>query len=275
MSDWISSFPLTAHVLDFSKRQLCSVLKTGPVPQHVGFIMDGNRRYARQKNIELKEGHNAGYESMAKLLEICYGCGVKSATVFAFSIENFNRSNYEIEWLMALYKTKFQQIVENGEMCEKYGVKIKIMGDLSLLPDDVSQVLRQSEEITKNNKRAILNVCCPYTSRDDITHSMKEVINLNLPEDEITEETLTNHLYSSGSPKLDLLIRTSGVYRLSDFMLWEIVDLDCQIEILDILWPEFGALHLIWILLKWSFNKTYYGKRMNNLLNINDEKKLQ
>ncbi|ODV87526.1 hypothetical protein CANARDRAFT_174566 [[Candida] arabinofermentans NRRL YB-2248] len=264
MLDWVSTFPLTRHIAAFGKNQLCNILRSGPIPQHIGFIMDGNRRYARQRNMEMKEGHSAGFDSMAKLLEICYDCGVKAATVFAFSIENFNRSDYEIEWLMKLAKSKFKQIVDNGELCEKYGVKIRILGNIMLLPSDVRQVLLEAQEITKNNKRAILNVCCPYTSRDDITHAIKKIIVENYNSDDIDENLISNNLYTGQVPKLDLLIRTSGVYRLSDFMLWESVDLDCEIEILSILWPQFTPQMMIWILLKWSFNKTYYETEMND-----------
>lgn len=264
MTDWISSFPLTQYIVNFSKEQVCRVIRTGPVPQHIGFIMDGNRTYAKKKHMELKDGHNAGFESMAKILETCYDCGVNSATVFAFSIENFKRSNYEINWLMQLGKTKFKHVIGNGEMCERFGVQIRVLGDLSLLPTDVRDVLLEAQEITKNNERAILNVCWSYTSREDMTHSIKDIINEDIPIEKINESTISKHLYTGATPKLDLLIRTSGVYRLSDFLLWECIDNDCDIEILDVLWPQFSPLMMIWLLLKWSFNKTYYKNRKNH-----------
>lgn len=273
MAEWLASFPLTQHLMEIGKIQICKSLRTGPVPQHIGFIMDGNRTYAKIKHIELKEGHSAGFESMAKILEICYDCGVKCATVFAFSIENFKRSNYEIQWLMELAKTKFKQVVSNGEMCEQFGIQIRILGDLDLVPEDVKKVLLDAQELTKNNSRAILNVCWSYTSRDDITHSIKEIINkisknqINIKD--INENLISENLYTGNSPPLDLLIRTSGVYRLSDFMLWESSKEECDIEILDVLWPQFNAISMIWILIKWSFNKTYNVKNKNSNLNFN------
>lgn len=273
MAEWLASFPLTQHLMEIGKIQICKSLRTGPVPQHIGFIMDGNRTYAKIKHIELKEGHSAGFESMAKILEICYDCGVKCATVFAFSIENFKRSNYEIQWLMELAKTKFKQVVSNGEMCEQFGIQIRILGDLDLVPEDVKKVLLDAQELTKNNSRAILNVCWSYTSRDDITHSIKEIINkisknqINIKD--INENLISENLYTGNSPPLDLLIRTSGVYRLSDFMLWESSKEECDIEILDVLWPQFNAISMIWILIKWSFNKTYNVKNKNKNSNLN------
>lgn len=264
MTDWLASFPLTQHVLKMGKSQICKSLKTGPVPQHIAFIMDGNRTYARIKHIELKEPHSAGFESMAKILEVCYDCGVKCATVFAFSIENFKRSSYEIQWLMELAKTKFKQVVGNGEICEQFGIQIRILGDLDLLPDDVREVLLEAQRITKDNTRAILNVCWSYASRDDMTHSIKDIVGKTaknrLSVKDIDEDCISRHLYTGLSPPLDLLIRTSGVYRLSDFMLWECSRDGCDIEILDVLWPQFNALRMVWILIKWSFNKTYNTK---------------
>lgn len=268
MADWISSFPLTQHVTDFAKSQICKVISTGHVPKHVGFIMDGNRRYAKKRHIEMKEGHSAGFDSMAKILETCYDCGVQVATVFAFSIENFNRNPYEVQWLMKLGKAKFKQVVGNGELCEKYGIRIRVLGNLKLLPSDLRKVLQDAEEITKNNTRAILNVCWPYTSRDDMAHAVRKIVSKGYSSDEIDEDLITKNLYSAGVPKLDLLIRTSGVYRLSDFMLWECTDLDCEIEVIPVLWPEFTPARMAWILLKWGFARTYYGNRMAKLLNL-------
>jgi ditrans,polycis-polyprenyl diphosphate synthase len=274
MAEWLAQFPITQYMLELGKKQVCNALKTGPVPQHVGFIMDGNRTYAKKKHIELKEGHSAGFESMAKILEVCYDCGVKCATVFAFSIENFKRPSYEIQWLMELAKTKFTQVVGNGEMCEQFGIKIRILGDLDLLPDDVRKVLLQAEEITKNNNRAVLNVCWSYTSRDDMAHSIREIVDQfahsKLGIQDIDEYCISKNLYTGQSPELDLLIRTSGVYRLSDFMLWESVSNNCDIEIVDVLWPQFNALRMVWLLIKWSFNRTYNAKFNNNSDNSNN-----
>ncbi|CDK29802.1 unnamed protein product [Kuraishia capsulata CBS 1993] len=267
-SEWVSSFPGFKSVQSLGKKAYAGVLRTGPVPRHIGFIMDGNRRYARRRNIELKEGHNAGFESMARTLETCYDCGVECATVFAFSVENFNRSAYEVEWLMELFKHKFSQIVEHGDMCEQYGIRVRVLGDIELLPNDVIKVLRRAEQITEKNTRAVLNVCFAYTARHDIRHSIQQTISQvvkgELDSTEISEQTLESNLYTGGLPPLELLIRTSGVHRLSDFLLWECHTSTCDIEIVDTLWPEFGVKDICWILLKWSFNRMY-GRKLQGV----------
>lgn len=253
----MSIVPGYGAVMGGAKKLMGHVLRTGPVPEHIGFVMDGNRRFARAHQMELKEGHSAGFDSMLRLLELCYECGVRVATVFAFSIENFKRSSLEVSWLMELLKMRFQQIVENGDLCDKYGIKIKIIGDMSLLPQDVQDVLRRVEKITSTNERAVLNVCIPYTSRDDMCHSIKSIVskvsNHKLTIDSIDEDTISDNLYTLGSPPLQLLIRTSGTYRLSDFLLWECHQSSTDIEIIDTLWPEFTPFKLFLILLRYSY----------------------
>ncbi|KAK7680072.1 hypothetical protein QCA50_016797 [Cerrena zonata] len=261
MNDWISTFPGYGKLLTQLKKVFGQIIKTGPTPKHVGLIMDGNRRYAKNHKIELKEGHNLGFESMASILELLYESGVESATVYAFSIENFKRSSYEVKWLMDLAKSKFRQISQHGELCEQYGIKIKILGNTRLLPTDVQKILFETEEITKNNTRAVLNVCFPYTARDEITHSVKSSVEDYLKNKDyiIDETTIDNHLYTSNSPPLDLLVRTSGTYRLSDFLLWQAVSPECAIVFSDKLWPEFTPWDMAKILINWSFNHYWYG----------------
>lgn len=261
MSQWVSTFPGYNWVLTTAKKMFGNVILTGPTPKHVGMIMDGNRRYARSHNIELKEGHNLGFESMASILELLYESGVEHATVYAFSIENFRRLSYEVKWLMDLAKQKFSQMCQHGELCEQYGIRIRILGNVSMLQPDVQQILRETEEITKNNTRATFNVCFPYTSRDEITNAIKLVVKDSLRHDDfiIDDETIDKYLYTKDSPPLDLLVRTSGTYRLSDFLLWQAVSPNCAIVMTDTLWPEFTPYHMAKILLNWGFNKYWYG----------------
>ncbi|EGV63983.1 cis-prenyltransferase [Yamadazyma tenuis] len=261
MAQWISTFPGYNWLLTKVKKSFGAVVREGPIPRHVGIIMDGNRRYARTHNIELKEGHSLGFESMASVLELLYECGVEHATVYAFSIENFKRSSYEVKWLMDLAKSKFKQVTQHGELCEEYGVRIRILGNTALLPPDVRKVLNETEQITKNNKRATLNVCFPYTSRDEITHSIKCIVNESIKQNDfiIDQSTIDKFLYTRDSPPLDLMIRTSGTYRLSDFLLWQVVSSDCAVVMVETLWPEFTPYHMAKILLNWGFNKYWYG----------------
>lgn len=262
MSDWVSTFPGYKQVLTAAKKVFGNIIRTGPTPRNVGIIMDGNRRYAKSQKIELKEGHNMGFESMANILEVLYESGVQCATVYAFSIENFKRLSYEVKWLMDLAKLKMQQISQHGDLCEQYGIKIKILGNTKLLPLDVQEILFKTEEMTKNNTRAVLNVCFPYTSRDEITNAIKCVVSNAMDEGGdyvIDEDTINQFLYTADSPPLDLLVRTSGTYRLSDFLLWQCVSPDCSIVFVDKLWPEFKPWDMCMLLINWSYNKYWYG----------------
>lgn len=243
--------------------------------------MDGNRRYARTHKIELKEGHNSGFDTMASILELLYESGVECATVYAFSIENFKRLKYEVTWLMDLAKSKLRQISQHGDLCDQYGIRIRILGNTLLLPADVRKILNETEEMTKHNSKAVLNVCFPYTSRDEIAHSVKSVVDETSqdPSLSIDESAIDNKLYTAGSPPLDILVRTSGTYRLSDFLLWQSVPSTCAIVFSDKLWPEFSTWDMTKILLNWSFNTYWYGvgngQTMAKIVRSNDSRKPQ
>lgn len=260
-----STFPGYSQTLELVKNTFARIIASSDrVPQHVAFIMDGNRRYAKRHHIEVKEGHNAGFLSMSKVLELCYETGVKTATVYAFSIENFKRSSFEVNWLMDLARERIRQIVQNGEMAEKYGIRIRVIGDRSLLPKDVIDEIERAESITRDNTRAVLNVCFPYTGREEIIHSVKAVIsqvqNQDYPAEAIDERKIDDNLYTAGLPPVELLIRTSGITRLSDFLIWQLSKKGVVIEFLDCLWPEFGPIKMAWILLKFAFGKTFSTK---------------
>lgn len=242
------------------KRAVGLLIRQGPVPKHVGIIMDGNRRFAKTHKLEIKEGHSLGFELMAQILELLYECGIECATVYAFSIENFKRSLYEVSWLMELAKNKLQQIVENGELCSKYGIRVRVIGNLDLLPDDVRKVLERAESLTKDNKRAMLNVCFPYTLREEMATLIKRTVEDSLQDGIVIDETaIDNHLYTNECPPLELLVRTSGTYRLLDFLLWQCVLPQCAVVFVDKLWPEIRPWDMVKILLTWSFNKYWYG----------------
>lgn len=249
---WIGTFPLVQLLAMWLVAFFARVLSTSFLPRHVGFIMDGNRTFAKRRHWETKEGHSAGFDAMASVLETCYKSGVKTATVFGLSLENFKRPQKELNSLMDLAKWKMEQVISNGELCEKYGVRIKVLGDMSYLRDDVVQVFKKTEEMTKNNKNAVLNVCWAYTSRHDMAMGIRNAAKENSP---------NLKLSTNDDPPLDLVVRTSGVRRLSDFLLWETTSGNCTIEMIDTLWPEFTAINMLWILFKWSYNnKNGYGK---------------
>ncbi|KAG5888767.1 hypothetical protein JTB14_021511 [Gonioctena quinquepunctata] len=246
---WIANYPFTAL------QKFCiKVLKCGHIPNHVAFIMDGNRRYATKTKVQKAEGHSKGFEKLAECLQWCRELGIREVTVYAFSIENFKRSKDEVDTLLKLAKEKFQRIFEEKDKLMEEGICIRVIGNLTLLPEDLRQLIAKAMLLTKDNNKSILNVAFSYTSSDEITQSMKVIVDgvkQNAIEiADITEELVSNCLYTRLSPNPDILIRTSGEVRLSDFLLWQISD--TEIHFTDVLWPEFSIWHLLGCVFKYQ-----------------------
>ncbi|ROV95140.1 hypothetical protein VSDG_05814 [Cytospora chrysosperma] len=264
---WLLSSPPAEWIMQQAHELLIGALKQGPIPQHVAFVMDGNRRYAKNHKIESLEGHHLGFEALARILEVCYKCGVKVVTVYAFAIENFNRPKREVDGLMLLAKTKLSQLMQHGEVLDRYGARIKICGKREMIPDDVLDYVDKAVQATSNNTGAVLNICFPYASREEMTHAVRTTVQdyLSTPPpkqstfsqthpETITPETLTNHMYTAGDPPLDMFVRTSGVERLSDFMLWQCHQ-DTQMYFLKCMWPEFDLWHFLPVLVEWQWRQ--------------------
>ncbi|KAK7108774.1 dehydrodolichyl diphosphate synthase complex subunit DHDDS-like [Littorina saxatilis] len=237
--------------------KLCAgILKTGPVPKHVAFIMDGNRRFAVKQSIDRAEGHLKGFDKLAETLDWCLDLGICEVTVYAFSIENFKRSKEEVQCLMEIARQKFARLMQEKEMIEKHGVCVRVLGNLSLLPLDVQQLIADVVNYSKHNDKAILNVCFAYTAQDDMSNAMKElalgVKAGDIRDSDISETLLEQCLYTSHSRPVDLLIRTSGEVRLSDFLLWESA-YSCLVFV-KVLWPEFSVWHLYGTILLYQRN---------------------
>ncbi|KAL8928945.1 MAG: hypothetical protein Q9172_000697 [Xanthocarpia lactea] len=332
---WILQSPPVEWAILQLRELLIGALRQGPIPQHVAFVMDGNRRFAKSHRIETVEGHNLGFEALARVLEICYKSGVKVVTVYAFSIENFKRSKYEVDGLMDMAKVKLAQLLQHGDLLDRYGVSIRVLGQRELIKPDLLADIERATKMTSRNGDAILNVCFPYTSHDEITtairstvtdyskplpvqqrtfseshikHTLRsrhlsvaaekirersrspssrgtsdvedstsssatlhpdsppeyplpsgkdvDIVNPNLyPDPEsITSKVLNDHMYTAGLPPLDLLIRTSGVERLSDFMLWQSHE-NTDIVFLKCLWPEFDLWQFLPVLVEWQWRR--------------------
>ncbi|CRK41898.1 hypothetical protein BN1723_018915, partial [Verticillium longisporum] len=176
ISKWLLRSPPSEWAINQLRELLIGALKQGPVPQHVAFEMDGNRRYARGKRMETIEGHHHGFEALARVLEICYKSGVKVVTVYAFSIENFNRPQYEVDGLMELAKVKLEQLTHHGDLLDKYGAAVRVLGQRDLLREDVLEVVDRAVEMTKNNKKNALNICLPYTSREEMATAIRSTV---------------------------------------------------------------------------------------------------
>ncbi|XP_019696982.2 dehydrodolichyl diphosphate synthase complex subunit DHDDS [Harpegnathos saltator] len=251
------------HTLNWFQFLALKIMRTGHVPKHVAFIMDGNRRYANKKHVAKVEGHTKGFDKLAETLSWCMDLGITEVTVYAFSIENFKRNKEEVDALMELAKQKFERLLEEKDKLMEHGVCVRIIGNLSLIPEDICKLIAKVMTITKDNNKAFLNVAFAYTSRDEITCAIKDIVkgvkhNEIVPED-INEDLISNCLYTYNSPDPDLLIRTSGEVRLSDFLMWQISD-TC-VYFANVLWPEFT----IWDFLSAIF---YYQRCYSDLQRV-------
>ncbi|QDS75116.1 hypothetical protein FKW77_007406 [Venturia effusa] len=173
---WIFQSPPVEWAIGNVRELLLAAVRQGAVPQHIAFVMDGNRRFARDHHIETIEGHNLGFEALAHILEVCYKIGVKVVTIYAFSIENFKRTKYEVDALMDMAKSKLSQLAQHGELLERYGAKMEFLGQRNMIRADVLEAIEKAIKMTSGNAKATLNICAPYTSRDEITTAVRNTV---------------------------------------------------------------------------------------------------
>ncbi|XP_026558335.1 dehydrodolichyl diphosphate synthase complex subunit DHDDS [Pseudonaja textilis] len=242
--------------LSLWERFCASVIKAGPMPKHIAFIMDGNRRYAQKHKVKKLEGHSHGFAKLTQTLQWCLSLGIREVTVYAFSIENFKRTQEEVEGLMQLARQKFIRLLEEQENLEKHGVCIRILGDLTLLPQDIQELIAKVVLATKHYNTCFLNIGFAYTSRQEISNAVKELAwgveeGLLQPSD-VSESLIDKCLYSCKSPHPDILIRTSGEVRLSDFMLWQ-TSHSCLV-FQSVLWPDYSFWNLCEAILRFQMN---------------------
>ena len=208
------------------------------LPQHVAVIMDGNGRWAKQRSLPRIEGHRRGANTLKEMLRYCKDLGIKTLTAYAFSTENWGRPTGEVNFLMTLFERLLQK--ELKEM-EEEEVCINFIGDLTPLPKSLQQEMRLSMERTKNNQGVFFNVAINYGSRHEMINACRAIAEKvqqgELSADSIDDQTISEHLYTSASPDPDLLIRTSGEMRLSNFLLWQLAY--TEIYVTETLWPDF------------------------------------
>lgn len=207
-------------------------------PNHIAIIMDGNRRWAVEKGMDKIDGHKYGAQALENVAKYCNEIGIKYLTVYAFSTENWNRSEKEVSTLMVL----LQKMAEKYIAANLQNVKIKVIGDIDTVPGMVKNVIKKLEAKTENNTGLQLNIAFNYGGRMEITRAAKliaeEVKEGKLAVEDINEDTITNHLFTAGIPDPDLVIRTSGEVRTSNFLPWQITY--SEFLFLDKYWPDFG-----------------------------------
>ncbi len=226
------------------------------IPQHIAIIMDGNARWAKQKNLPLKIGHKTGSENVRKISENCIGLGVKFLTIYAFSSENWDRPQEEVNYLMKLLEEYLEK--ETKPLIEQ-GVKILISGNLQKLAESTKTKIKEIEEITKNNKALTLNVAFSYGARQELVDAVKKISEQKIPAEKINETLISQNLYHPEIPDPDLLVRTAGDLRVSNFLLWQIAY--SELYFTETYWPDFDKKNLLAAIQSFNKRERRYGKR--------------
>lgn len=207
--------------------------------KHIAIIMDGNRRWAKERFLPTAIGHKEGVNALKRTLTACKDYGIKYLTVYAFSTENWNRSKDEVEFLMKLL---FQTLKDEILDLNKNEIKVKFIGDLSALSDSLQSLLYETENDTKDNQGVNLQVAFNYGSKNEIVNAVKQIIKNNVKIEDITEDLISSYLYTANIPDPDLLIRTGGEMRISNFLTYQ--SAYSEILVLDKYWPQFDEKEL-------------------------------
>ena len=234
------------------EEELLKRLNKDKLPKHIAIIMDGNGRWAKQRGLPRMVGHKKGVETVRKILTLCGELGIGALTLYAFSTENWARPIPEIKALMGLLKTYLQK--EIGEL-NKNNVKLRAIGRLKEFPDKIQELLNKATQATGKNTGIILTLALNYGARAEIIDAIK-----GIPPDrikELTEESFADYLYTNYLPDPELLIRTSGEFRLSNFLLWQAAY--TEIYITDILWPDFERDQMLKALIDYQDRERKFG----------------
>jgi ditrans,polycis-polyprenyl diphosphate synthase len=276
------------NLVTFVRRSIFCVLSVGPIPNHIAFIMDGNRRYGKKQNLMEGIGHRVGFLALMSMLKYCYEFGVRYVTIYAFSIDNFKRCPEEVQSLMDLMQEKIEGLIKEDSIVNRYGVRVHFLGNLKLLSEPVRLAAERAMMATANNSKAVLSICVAYTSTNEIVHAVQKscekkweeisklstsgsgygLIQLRWNEKDERENLIKlidieKHMYMAVAPDPDILIRTSGETRLSNFLLWQ--SAYCSLYSPSVLWPEIGFRHFLWAILNFQRNHFYLEKKRKQL----------
>ncbi|MCL7034621.1 hypothetical protein MKW94_001229 [Papaver nudicaule] len=251
-----------------------AVLSAGPIPTHIAFIMDGNRRFARKNNLKDGSGHRVGFLALMLMLRYCYELGVKYVTAYAFSVDNFNRDPEEVKYVMDLMVEKIEELLKEESIVNSYGVRLHFIGNLKLLSEKARAAAEKAMAATAKNNNVVLLICVAYSSTDEILNAVQESYNEKLRtlqelnsngsndnqikvdcnekdlECAVKLSDLERLMYMSVCPDPDILVRTSGANRLSNFLLWQSTHTYLYSPVA--LWPEISFWHLIWMVLSFQ-----------------------
>jgi len=225
------------------------------IPQHIAIIMDGNGRWAEARGLPRLEGHKAGTENLRQIIRGCVDAGVKYLTIYAFSTENWARPREEVEGLISILELFLDR--ELDELCAE-GVKICHLGRLEAMPEKVRHKVEHSMEVTCSNSRLILSVAWNYGGRDEIVYAIQSMIKEKVQPQDVTEELVGQYLFTKNMPDPDLIIRTSGEMRISNFLIWQAAYAEWYIT--PTLWPDFNKEELIKAIISYGQRDRRFGK---------------
>lgn len=223
--------------------------------KHLGIIIDGNRRWAKARGLPKLEGHRRGYDKVKKIGDWCLKRGIKILTVYAFSTENWNRQPVEVKYLMRLLK---RGLTKDLNYFHKKGIKIRVIGQKERLNKELQKAVAGAEEKTKNNKKGILNIAISYGGRPEIIQAIQKIIKDKISVEKIDEKLIEKYLWTAGLPDPDLIIRTSGEMRLSNFLTWQ--SAYSELYFIKNHWPDFSEADLDQAILEFNKRQRRFGK---------------
>lgn len=238
---------------------ITTTINTGNLPRHLAIIMDGNGRWAKKQGMLRVFGHENGTKAVRETVEACAKLGIENLTLYAFSTENWNRPKLEVDTLMKLLISSLKSELPT---LQKNNIKLNMIGNRDMLPENAQKQLLEVMEQTKTNTRMTLTLALSYGSREEIINAVKsiseKVKNGTLASENIDEAVISQHLYTHDMPDVDLVIRTSGEQRISNFLLWQIAY--AEFYFTEVLWPDFREKHLHEAIISYQNRERRFGK---------------
>lgn len=242
------------------EKRLMKEVMSRPVPHHVAIIMDGNRRYAQEFGLLIAEGHERGREKLEQMLEWCMEIGVRILTVYAFSTENVGREREEVEDLMKMFVVNFRRLAED-ERVHRHKIRVRVLGQKDFLPKDLKDAITYAEDRTKDYKEYSFNIAVGYGGREEIVHAIRKVAEAvkegKLAVGDIDEKKFSEFLYTKDMPDPDLVLRTSGEERISNFLLWQLAYSELYFS--DVYWPGFRKIDFLRAVRSYQLRKRRFG----------------
>lgn len=242
-------------------RQILERVRSGPIPRHVGIIMDGNRRFAQRLGLDPNAGHVLGRKKLEDVMNWCLELNIKYLTVYAFSTENFKRAPDEVDLLMQLFERNYLEMADHPDV-HKHRIRVRTLGRVDLLPPNVQRAAQVAEERTRDYDSYFFNVAVAYGGREELLTAFRTIArqiktNGMTPED-IDEELIAKHLYTQGLPDPDLILRTSGEERISNFLLWQAAY--SELYFADVYWPALRKKDFLKAIESFQLRQRRYGK---------------